>query len=190
MPDYVPTEIDVLRSRVRTTGITEIKFSLDGFNMHMFDVGGQRSERKKWIHCFADVTSIFFIVALSEYDQVLLEDERQNRMAESLILFESVVNSRWFSNSSFILFLNKIDLFKKKLRKSPLERYFPEYNGGDDYQKAAKFMLWRFKQVNKHNLDIYPHLTCATDTKQIRIVVAAVRDTLFKNSLKTSGLMM
>lgn len=76
----------------------------------MFDVGGQRSERKKWIHCFEAVTSIIFCVALSEYDQVLLEESGQNRMAESLVLFESVINSRWFMRTSVILFLNKIDL--------------------------------------------------------------------------------
>ena len=47
--------------------------------IHMFDVGGQRSERKKWIHCFESVTSIIFCTALSEYDQVLLEDRNQVR---------------------------------------------------------------------------------------------------------------
>lgn len=41
----------------------------------MFDVGGQRSERKKWIHCFEGVTAIIFCVAMSEYDMVLAEDE-------------------------------------------------------------------------------------------------------------------
>lgn len=48
-------------------------------NPSMFDVGGQRSERKKWIHCFENVTSIIFCVALSEYDQVLLEESSQVR---------------------------------------------------------------------------------------------------------------
>lgn len=38
------------------------------------DVGGQRSERKKWIHCFEDVTAILFFVALSAYDLGLRED--------------------------------------------------------------------------------------------------------------------
>jgi hypothetical protein len=50
----------------------------------MFDVGGQRSERKKWIHCFENVTSIIFCVALSEYDQVLLEESNQVRKSQKL----------------------------------------------------------------------------------------------------------
>lgn len=45
----------------------------------MVDVGGQRSERRKWIHCFENVTSIMFLVALSEYDQVLVESANEVR---------------------------------------------------------------------------------------------------------------
>jgi len=76
-PDYVPIESDVLRARTKTTGIYETRFSMGPLSIHMFDVGGQRSERKKWIHCFENVTSIIFCVALSEYDQVLLEESNQ-----------------------------------------------------------------------------------------------------------------
>lgn len=126
------------------------------YNVSMFDVGGQRSERKKWIHCFENVTSIIFCVALSEYDQVLLEESNQNRMMESLVLFESVVNSRWFMRTSIILFLNKVDLFKGKLERSPLENYFPDYSGGNDVNRAAKYLLWRFNQVNRAHLNLYP----------------------------------
>ena len=140
----------------------------------MFDVGGQRSERKKWIHCFENVTSIIFCVALSEYDQVLLEESNQvrgpprismvhftdrvlkNRMMESLVLFDSVVNSRWFMRTSIILFLNKVDLFKVKLGRSPLGNYFPDYLGGNDVNRAAKYLLWRFNQVNRAHLNLYP----------------------------------
>jgi guanine nucleotide-binding protein G(o) subunit alpha len=71
-PGFNPSDQDILRTRVRTTGIIEINFTLKGMNFRVFDVGGQRSERKKWIHCFEDVTAIIFIVALSEYDQVRL----------------------------------------------------------------------------------------------------------------------
>lgn len=50
-PDYVPDEADVLRARTKTTGISETRFNMGQLSIHMFDVGGQRSERKKWIHC-------------------------------------------------------------------------------------------------------------------------------------------
>ncbi|KAJ6452577.1 heterotrimeric G-protein alpha subunit, GPA3-like protein [Mycena sanguinolenta] len=155
-PTYVPSEEDVLRARARSTAIIETRFWMGDLMIHMFDVGGQRSERKKWIHCFESVTSIIFCTALSEYDQVLEEEKRVNRMRESLYLFESVINSRWFLRTSVILFLNKIDVFKRKLPKIPLGRYFPEYAGGNDLQKAAKYILWKFMQENRAKLTVYP----------------------------------
>ncbi|KAJ3376284.1 hypothetical protein AMAG_04691 [Allomyces macrogynus ATCC 38327] len=188
-PDYVPNEQDVLCARIKTTGMIETRFTTGPLHIHMFDVGGQRSERKKWIHCFEGVTSIIFCVALSEYDQTLLEDSSQNRMAESLVLFESVINSRWFVRASIILFLNKLDLFKEKLTKVPLSRYFEDYTGGDDLNKAAKYILYKFTLLNRLKLKIYPHLTCATDTSNIRLVFAAVKDTILQNALKDSGIM-
>jgi len=88
-------------------------------------------------------------------------------MQESLVLFESVINSRWFLRTSVILFLNKIDVFKQKLPKVPLVHYFPEYTGGSDINKAAKYILWRFTQTNRARLSVYPHLTQATDTSNV-----------------------
>ncbi len=157
-PAYIPTPNDILHTRLRSTGITSTKFAIGPLDIHLFDVGGQRTERKKWIHCFEGVTCLIFCVALSEYDQVLLEDGSQNRMIESLVLFESVINSRWFLRTSIILFLNKVDVFKKKLTngRAPLEKYFPDYDGGNDVSKAAKYILWRFMGVNKAKLSIYP----------------------------------
>ncbi|RUP22124.1 G-protein alpha subunit-domain-containing protein [Jimgerdemannia flammicorona] len=90
-------------------------------------------------------------------------------MLESLILFESVINSRWFVRTSIILFLNKVDLFRMKLPKIPLDRYFPDYGGGPDVNKAAKYILWRFNQTNRAKLNVYPHLTQATDTSNVII---------------------
>lgn len=77
-------------------------------------------------------------------------------MMESLVLFDSVVNSRWFMRTSIILFLNKVDLFKQKLGRSPLANYFPDYSGGNDVNRAAKYLLWRFNQVNRAHLNLYP----------------------------------
>jgi hypothetical protein len=88
--------------------------------------------------------------------QFSFADIDQNRMMESLVLFDSVVNSRWFMRTSIILFLNKVDLFKEKLGRSPLGNYFPDYSGGNDVNRAAKYLLWRFNQVNRAQLNLYP----------------------------------
>lgn len=189
-PNYIPTVTDVLRTRKKTSGIFDTMVELDkNLKMHIYDVGGQRSERKKWIHCFDNVTLIIFCVSLSEYDQTLLEDNSQNRLEESLILFDSVVNSRWFARSSIVLFLNKIDIFAEKIQHVPLERYFPDYTGGKDINKAAKYILWRFVQLNRANINIYPHVTQATDTSNISLVFAAIKETILENSLKDSGVL-
>jgi guanine nucleotide-binding protein subunit alpha len=187
--DYLPSETDVIRTRKKTSGIFDLKFELHGLNIHIYDVGGQRSERKKWIYCFDNVASIIFCVALSEYDQNLLEEKTQNRLEESLTLFDSVVNSRWFSRCSIILFLNKIDIFVEKLQYSPLEKYFPDYSGGNDANKAAKYILWRFTKVNRSGLPIYPYITQATDTNNMKLVFVVVRESIFSNLLQDTGLL-
>ncbi|KAG2217070.1 hypothetical protein INT45_014135 [Circinella minor] len=189
-PNYVPTDQDVLRSRVKTTGITETTFVIGDLTYRMFDVGGQRSERKKWIHCFENVTAIIFLVAISEYDQVLIEDETVNRMQEALTLFDSICNSRWFVKTSIILFLNKIDIFKEKLPKHPLVESFPDFKGSNTYDEASEYILNRFVSLNQSDTkQIYTHFTCATDTKQIRFVMAAVNDIIIQNNLRDVGLL-
>ncbi|KAG9082446.1 guanine nucleotide-binding protein subunit alpha, partial [Ceratobasidium sp. 392] len=169
-PTYLPTDQDILRSRVKTTGITETNFRVGELTYKLFDVGGQRSERKKWIHCFENVTALVFLVSLSEYDQMLYEDESVNRMQEALTLFDSICNSRWFVKTSIILFLNKIDLFAEKLPHSPMGDYFPDYQGGDNYDAACDYLLHRFVSLNQSaaSKQIYAHYTCATDTQQIK----------------------
>ncbi|KAH8835030.1 heterotrimeric G protein alpha subunit B [Flagelloscypha sp. PMI_526] len=189
-PNYLPTDQDILRSRVKTTGITETTFQVGELLYRLFDVGGQRSERKKWIHCFENVTALVFLVSLSEYDQMLYEDEGVNRMTEALTLFDSICNSRWFVNTSIILFLNKIDLLAEKLPHSPLHHYFPDFAGGSDFQMACNYLLNRFVSLNQNpQKEIYAHFTCATDTKQIKFVLTAVQDILLQKHLRTTGLL-
>ena len=118
-----------IKKRTTYPCIIETQFTYKGLHFKMFDVGGQRSERKKWIHCFEGVTAIIFCVALSGYDLVLAEDEEMNRMMESMKLFDSICNNKWFVETSIILFLNKKDLFEQKIKYSPLSICFPEYKG-------------------------------------------------------------
>lgn len=194
-PRYIPTEQDVLRTRVKTTGIVETFFAYKNLNFKMVDVGGQRSERKKWIHCFEGVTSIVFCVSLSAYDLVLAEDEEMNRMMESMKLFDSICNNRWFEETSIILFLNKKDLFAEKIVKSPLTIAFPEYTGPNTYDDAKNYIRQRFEALNRKKdkkdntkKEIYTHFTCATDTGNIRFVFEAVTDVIIRKHLREVGL--
>ncbi|XP_024058024.1 guanine nucleotide-binding protein G(o) subunit alpha isoform X3 [Terrapene carolina triunguis] len=188
-PDYQPTEQDILRTRVKTTGIVETHFTFKNLHFRLFDVGGQRSERKKWIHCFEDVTAIIFCVALSGYDQVLHEDETTNRMHESLKLFDSICNNKWFTDTSIILFLNKKDIFEKKIKKSPLTICFPEYTGSNSFTEAVSYIQSQYESKNKSpNKEIYTHITCATDTNNIQFVFDAVTDVIIANNLRGCGL--
>jgi len=187
---YLPTQQDVLRSRVRTTGIVENDFEIDNNKFKMFDVGGQRNERKKWIHCFENVTAVLFVAAISEYDQVLYEDENTNRMTEALNLFEEICNSRWFNETNMILMLNKRDLFAEKILRVPLRICFPDYAGADEYQEACDFVKNQFETRNKNSSKvIYTHVTCATDTQNITVVFNAVKDIIIRQSLGQAGLL-
>lgn len=187
---YLPTQQDVLRVRVPTTGIIEYPFYMQTVVFRMVDVGGQRSERRKWIHCFEKVTSIMFLVALSEYDQVLVESVNENRMEESMALFQTIINYEWFKDSSVMLFLNKIDLLEEKIMYSHLVDYFPEYDGPQRDLKAGKdFILDMFVSLNPNEKKIiYSHFTCATDTDNIRFVFRAVKDHILQGNLEVFNL--
>ncbi|KAA0200882.1 GTP-binding regulatory protein Gs alpha-S chain [Fasciolopsis buskii] len=202
--DYIPSEQDILRCRVLTSGIFETKFSVDKVNFHMFDVGGQREERRKWIQCFNDVTAIIFVAACSSYNMVLREDPSQNRVKESLELLGSIWNNRWLRNISVILFLNKQDLLTEKVLagKSKIEVYFPHYatyqapadtlaeyhHENPEVVRARFFFRDEFLRVTSNNNGgrhyCYPHLTCAVDTENIRRVFNDCRDIIQRMHLR------
>ncbi|KAF8508763.1 heterotrimeric G protein alpha subunit 4 [Gautieria morchelliformis] len=183
-PAFQPKEQDIIRSRARTTGITETVFNLRTHNMHMLDVGGQKSERRKWIHCFQEVTSILFLVSLSGYDQCLVEDKDANQMQDAMTIWDSICHSQWFKHTSIILFLNKDDLFMEKIKHSNIKNTFPDYDGlpgdaaaGRDYFKR-RFTRLSAKANRINEREIYTHFTNATDTALLKVVMAAVEGKL------------
>ena len=184
--DWIPDDQDMLHARLRTTGITETLFEMGHLSFRMMDVGGQRSERKKWIHCFEGVQSLLFMVALSGYDQSLVEDQNANQMHEAMMLFESLVNGMWFKAKPIILFLNKIDLFREKLQRSPVSTHFPDFTGNDKSEEDVKqFFADRFRAINKTaGREIYIQFTDATDTKLLKNTMDSVQDMIIQKNLQ------
>uniref|UniRef100_A0AAQ4RCS3 Guanine nucleotide-binding protein G(s) subunit alpha n=1 Tax=Gasterosteus aculeatus aculeatus TaxID=481459 RepID=A0AAQ4RCS3_GASAC len=225
--DYTPTDQDLLRCRVLTSGIFETRFQVDKVNFQqapgvvfcccspsssrpdvscvqsMFDVGGQRDERRKWIQCFNDVTAIIFVVASSSYNMVIREDNQTNRLQEALNLFKNIWNNRWLRTISVILFLNKQDLLAEKVLagKSKIEEYFPEFaryttpddatpEPGEDPRvtRAKYFIRDEFLRISTASGDgrhyCYPHFTCAVDTENIRRVFNDCRDIIQRMHLR------
>lgn len=193
-PSYQPTEQDIIHCRARTIGITETTFNLKEHEMLMVDVGGQKSERRKWIHCFQDVTSILFLVSLSGYDQCLVEDRDANQMQDAMTIWDSICHSQWFKQTSIILFLNKNDLFEKKIPHSDIKNFFPDFDGeSGDVKGGREYFKKRFgrlaqKAGRAKEREIYIHITTATDTAMLRVVMAAVEDMVLRSNLSSAVL--
>uniref|UniRef100_G3NSK5 Guanine nucleotide-binding protein G(s) subunit alpha n=1 Tax=Gasterosteus aculeatus aculeatus TaxID=481459 RepID=G3NSK5_GASAC len=181
--DYTPTDQDLLRCRVLTSGIFETRFQIDKVNFHMFDVGGQRDERRKWIQCFNVRPEVF--VCGCKPDQ------------------ECLPLCLWLRTISVILFLNKQDLLAEKVLagKSKIEEYFPEFaryttpddaipEPGEDPRvtRAKYFIRDEFLRISTASGDgrhyCYPHFTCAVDTENIRRVFNDCRDIIQRMHLR------
>lgn len=189
-PEYIVSDDDIMRARIKTAGIVTTSFDIKGTPLVVMDVGGQRVERRNWLHGFDDVTCILFVVAASEYDQALLEDRKVNRLQEALVVFEQTVNSRWFRGKSVTLFFNKVDILEKKLQIAPFSKYVRGYKGDDrNPQEVLKYLESLFRSRFKSNgRNLYIHRTMATDTTSMKFVVSAVTDMILYENMRWAGI--
>jgi len=189
---FKPTQQDVLLARVKTTQVVMERYRIDGIDFEMYDVGGQRSERRKWIDCFDSVDAVIFVVALSEYDQNLAESKRTNRMVEALELFRSICNNRAFANTSVMLFLNKKDIFEEKLQYSDIaaQKPFADYGGPPrDFNNGVLYFIEKFKDclINDEITDSFIQACTATDTSNMEFVLDSTRTIIMTDNLRRSG---
>jgi GTPase SAR1 family protein len=210
--EYVPTPDDVIRSRVRTTGLHEEAIRIGETVFRFCDVGGQRSERRKWVDYFEDVSTIIFVAALSEFDQVLFEARSQNRVHEAEQLFHEIASRaiRPFHNKPIIVFFNKDDLFRDKVARVDIglvphpragepqgdtgavypDLAFPGYEGGHDIMAARRFFEERFldhPEVKARRGHVKHKWTTATDRENVRTVFNECKRTIVQANLEGSG---
>jgi len=206
--DYLPTNEDIIRCKLRTTGVQEITFVSEEIKFNLVDVGGQRSERRKWLSSFGGVKAVIFLSAIDEYDgKVLAEDSNTDRLVESLNLFEKLTESEWLVSIPFILFLNKVDLFEEKLARKPLESMDHRYPGytqfvdtflldsnnkrvkGNLVQLGLEFFKNMFESRYKGKLEsVYTHFTCAIDTEQVRNLFHDIQEEAIMSNLESIGI--
>ncbi|KAM9956345.1 hypothetical protein ACTFIR_003058 [Dictyostelium discoideum] len=169
--------------RVKTTGIVEADFKIEAVPFKLVDVGGQKNQRRKWIHCFQDITCVLFVTSINDYDTLLEEDNSTSRFTDSLELFREMVNSNWFTKSPFVLFFNKVDLFKEKIKKIPISQHLKDFSGNDhSYEETSQFIKNKFHTTIKNsNKIVYHHFTCALDSRAIEVVFNSIQHSLLMN---------
>mmetsp|Transcript_8208 Transcript_8208/g.9414 ORF Transcript_8208/g.9414 Transcript_8208/m.9414 type:complete len:373 (+) Transcript_8208:242-1360(+) len=202
--NWLPNDEDILMARVRTTGVVQKTFSIDSAKFQIIDVGGQRSERRKWMRLFQGVTGLIFVASLSEYDLMLYEDSNTRRIDETLNLWKKYANISDFQDAALILFLNKFDLFQAKYyhNKVPIEfngefvnspnGYAPPKAEEEEDEKCAKALQW-YSDLFHYHLDqnrksaLFVHVTTALNPKNMKTVVAACTHFILQQHIVQSG---
>ena len=150
------------------------------------DVGGQRHYRQKWIMCFDNVTTVLFFVSASEFDEVLAEDRQTNRLQESLELFGDIVNSLTFVSTHVILFFNKTDQLRTKIRHTNIKHYFPSFKGNPQEESDVKRFLYTMFERKRmdQSKTLFHHFTTAIDTNNIKFVFEACKQIILQTNLE------
>eukprot|EP01126_Amoeba_proteus_P029929 TRINITY_DN2957_c0_g1_i2.p1 TRINITY_DN2957_c0_g1~~TRINITY_DN2957_c0_g1_i2.p1 ORF type:complete len:224 (-),score=40.44 TRINITY_DN2957_c0_g1_i2:282-953(-) len=193
-PDFVPTKEDIIRVRVKTTGIIETTFELKGVQFIVCDVGGQRSERRQWIKCFSNVDAVIYLVATNEYDIQLEESAQDDAIFDSLHQWKTISSMEMFQETTFILFLNKIDLFKEKIKRVPLSLIYGDYINfseqheglAEDERGIAYFEKAYRRCCGSKRLYVFP--TCVLDQELCNKIFFSIRDVVFQAALDATGL--
>ncbi|CAG2203383.1 Guanine nucleotide-binding protein subunit alpha-11,Guanine nucleotide-binding protein subunit alpha-14,Guanine nucleotide-binding protein G(t) subunit alpha-3,Guanine nucleotide-binding protein G(i) subunit alpha-1,Guanine nucleotide-binding protein G(k) subunit alpha,Guanine nucleotide-binding protein G(q) subunit alpha [Mytilus edulis] len=111
--NYIPSVQDISHITVNFNGIAEYLHHVDDLPLRIIDIRGLRTERRKWIHYFESIPVLVFILALSDYDQIEINDT--NRIDLAKTLFKTYINNEWFRNCGILLLLNKKDILEENL---------------------------------------------------------------------------
>jgi len=182
---WVPSNEDIFRLKLKTTGIVTTTFETQGMEFTIIDVGGQRAERRKWLHCLDDVSSIIYLASLDEYNIMLEEDHNVNRFQESLKLFKETTGSQYFQPAcAWILFLNKSDLLREKIKKEPVNKYFDDISeeDGSDFDQCCKYFQSKYEECFSGK-KLYTFVTCALDTSNCEKIFDAIKESILEESM-------
>jgi len=198
---YVPTDDDILRARLKTLGVSEHRFKINGSSgmsrdWRVFDVGGHRSQRTAWASYFDDMDAIIFLAPISCFDQVLDEEPKINRLQDSVALWTDICQNELLQHTNLIIFLNKIDIMKAKLAAGiRLADYVVSYGSRpNDFASTSTYLKRKFgsilKEHSKKERVYYSHFTTVTDTASTKYILSNLKDMIMRHNLMKTNLLL
>ncbi|KAH8116185.1 G-alpha-domain-containing protein [Phellopilus nigrolimitatus] len=201
-PNYMPSDDDVLKARLKTVGVSEYKFEMEtaagkesGTEWRIIDVGGSRSQRPTWVPFFDDVDAIIFLAPISGFDQVLAEDKSVNRLEDSVLLWKMICSNKLLANVELVLFLNKCDILDRKLKTGvSLAKYVRSFQSrSNDVETVQKYFRAKFAAIQREYSPkprkFYGFCTSVTEITTTSGILASVRDMVVREHLKRSRLL-
>ncbi|KAK7475441.1 hypothetical protein BaRGS_00033322, partial [Batillaria attramentaria] len=181
-PCFAPTDYDILRARQKSLALAETVFHFRGFQIRLCDVDGISTVKKKWLQCFEDVAAVLFTVPMDTYDVPAKDTEDKTELEEAMESFSAVCRHPGFAPTPVVLFLNRRDIFRNKLKVSSLAKAMPDYKGSSDHTEATHFLKRKFEALAGDKKNFYDHVTCAIDTASVRSVFDSVLQVILQRS--------
>lgn len=150
--EYEPSNEDIIKLRTATleTSVTILENSTGAgaIQIPIVDVGGLLSCRKTWKEEIPGATIVVFVASLAAYDQAMAEDQSVNRMVDSLVLFQELVNTVPPQTEIYVVFSKK-DVYDEKIKTRNIVDYFPGYKGAlGDREQGIKYFKAKFLDGN------------------------------------------
>ncbi|KAH8827961.1 G-alpha-domain-containing protein [Flagelloscypha sp. PMI_526] len=196
--DFDPNDEDVLRARLRTTGIQEYRFKGIGRKSDpdwaFYDFNGSRSSRSAWFSYFDDAKAVLFLASLDCYDET--DSDGVNRLQDSLLLWRALCSNKLLAKvQSLILLLNKCDLLEQKLQRSnapQVSDYFKNYKKTNDAKSVQTFFRTYFQQIHSQYSpeprEFICHYISAINTQSTALTLRAVKDVILMQYLESANL--
>jgi len=195
-PDFLPNNDDILRARHRSTGEINYRFEDKKQIWNLVDVGGQYSERSKWVSVIdTHPHAILFFISLDEYDIANTEDtDHETKFQVAVSVYEEIMNGDFIRDRKIcrITFLNKLDLFTLKLQNEERFNDFKErfeYNGKNDVDKCVEFITGLLEGKIKDKLPVHIHPICGLDTSLIKKLTQDIKISIIASSLQDMGIL-
>ncbi|KIL64804.1 hypothetical protein M378DRAFT_11161 [Amanita muscaria Koide BX008] len=215
--DYEPSDEDILRARLRTVGVQEYRMRIESAKRAsadwiFYDVGGARTMRSTWMPFFDNIHAIIFLArqcflplsshdlltfqsAVSTFDERLLEDPTVNRLEDSVLIWRTICSSKLLAKVTLVLFLNKTDILKRKLKSGiRVAKYLVSYGNRPNEPSAfLTYLREKFTAIlndvtpNPHRVS-YFHTTNVTDMKSTAKTLTAVEDGVLRENLRLAEL--